>query len=676
MKIYDDISVIKGVGPKIKENLNKCLIFNVMDLILYFPRDYEAINSTADGKSLVSCNVIRIERDIRTKTSKLLSTVVFDNEGKRLKGKWFNQPYIKNHFIVGEEYKLLGKIQNYKGEDTIINPSIVSSNALYVKAENKEAIIPVYPLKSGVTNTLIMKLLKEVLNSISISENMPEWILEKYDLFSLEDAINSIHFPKDFLNLKMAKDRLKFQELFTFSLKILALKEFHKVNKEGISFKISKVLTTVEENLNYELTGAQRKVLREILNDERKAVPMNRLLQGDVGSGKTIVALISILNVIKNGYQAVLMAPTEILANQHYSEAIDFLGKFGIQSELLCGSITSKNKELVKSSIKSGNIDLVIGTHALLEDDVKFQNLGLVVTDEQHRFGVMQRSKLINKDKCVDTLVMTATPIPRTLSLLLYGDLSLSIIDELPPGRKKTDTYVFNDSGRKKVYEFTCKEIKSGRQAYIVCPLIEENENLNLNSVQALYGKLKKEYFKDVEIRILHGKMNAKAKDEIMRDFKLNKVKIIISTTVIEVGINVPNATIMIIEDADRFGLAQLHQLRGRVGRGQEKSYCMLISISKNQTVKKRLDILRKSNDGFFIAEEDLKLRGSGEIFGFKQHGENGLILADLIEDIDILRKAQGEALKLFESPKDSDKKIKEEFINKIEKNSKFICFN
>ena len=676
MEIYDDISVIKGVGPKVRENLNKCMIFNIMDLILYFPREYEIINSTPEGKNLINCKVTRIEKDIRTKTSKTLSTVVFDNEGKKLKGKWFNQPYIKNHFIIGEEYKLLGKIQNYKGENTIINPSIINDNNIFDKEKNKEILMPIYPLKSCISNSIIMKLIKEVFGKVKISENMPEWIVNKHSLFSLEEAINFIHFPTDLLNLKKARDRLKFQELFTFSLKLLALKEFHNAEREGISFKISKEMSIVRENLNYELTGAQRKVLREILTDEKKAVPMNRLLQGDVGSGKTVVALISILNVIKNGYQAVLMAPTEILANQHYSEALEFLGKFNVRTELLCGSISPKNKNIIKNNIKCGKVDLVIGTHAVLENDVEFNNLGIVVTDEQHRFGVMQRSRLINKDKCVDTLVMTAAPIPRTLNLLLYGDLGLSIIDELPPGRKKIDTYVFSDKDRKKVYEFAYNEIKKGRQAYVVCPLIEENENLNLNSVEMLYEKLKNDYFRDVDIRILHGKMNSKAKDEIMREFKLNNVKLIISTTVIEVGVNVPNATLMIIENADRFGLAQLHQLRGRVGRGTDKSYCMLISSSKNDIVKKRLDILKKSNDGFFIAEEDMKIRGGGEIFGFKQHGDSGLMIADLIEDIDTLKTAHKDALELFESPDESDKIIKDEFIKKIEKSLNYICFN
>jgi len=676
MKIYDDIDLIKGVGPKVKENLNKCLIFNIMDLILYFPRDYEVINGQQDGKNVITCSVIKIERDFRTKTSKLLTTVLFECGGKKLKGKWFNQPYIKNSFSAGEEYKLLGKVQDYKGETVMINPSIVSGNELYEKSDGRETILPKYPLKNGITNGLIIKLVREVLDKISITENMPQWILRKHGLSSLEEAVRNIHFPKDSSGLIKAKDRLKFQELFTFSLKILALKEFHKAERQGISFKVSKEMNEVAPKLSYALTSAQRKVLREILSDEKKPVPMNRLLQGDVGSGKTIVALISILNVVKNGYQAVLMAPTEILANQHYSEAMAFLDGFGVKTGLLCGSTTAKNKEVLKSSIRSGELDLVIGTHAVLEDDVEFSNLGLVVTDEQHRFGVMQRNRLINKDKCVDTLVMSATPIPRTLTLLLYGDLGLSVIDELPPGRKKIDTRVFDSKGRRKVYEFALSEVREGRQVYVVCPLIEENEKLELNSVETIYDELKGKYFKNINVGILHGKMNSNAKDEVMKAFKDNSVSVLVSTTVIEVGVNVPNATIMIVENAERFGLAQLHQLRGRVGRGSDKSYCMLISASKSAVSRKRLNILSESSDGFFIAEEDLKLRGGGEIFGYRQSGESGFILADLIDDIGMLRAAHKDAAEIFTSGDASDSIVKEEFMKKIEDNSKYICFN
>lgn len=676
MKIYDDISTIKGVGPKVKENLNKCLIFNVMDLILYFPRDYEVVNGNEDGKSVLICRATRIEKDFRTKTSKLMTTVVFEWGGKRLKGKWFNQPYIKNSFRLGEEYKLLGKVQDYKGETVMINPSLVSGNPLYEKSEGSETILPKYPLKTGITNGLVMKLMKEVLDKISINENMPGWILGRHGFFSLEEAVRNIHFPQDSASLLKARDRLKFQELFTFSLKILALKEFHKTEKKGISFKIAKEMGEVAPRLSYELTSAQRRVLREILSDEKKPVPMNRLLQGDVGSGKTIVALISILNVLKNGYQAVLMAPTEILASQHYAEAQAFLEGFFIRTGLLCGSTTAKNKRELKERIKSGDVDLVIGTHAVLEDDVEFSNLGLVVTDEQHRFGVMQRSRLINKDKCVDTLVMTATPIPRTLTLLLYGDLGISVIDELPPGRKKIETKVYDSRSRSKVYEFACREVEQGRQVYVVCPLIEENEKLGLNSVEMLYSELKEKYFRGASVGVLHGKMNPKAKDEVMRAFKDNSISVLVSTTVIEVGVNVPNATIMVVENAERFGLAQLHQLRGRVGRGSEKSYCMLISASKSSISRKRLNTLRDSSDGFYIAEEDLKMRGGGEIFGYRQSGESGLMLADLMDDIGLLKTAHKDASELFVSLEAQDVKVKEEFMKKIEENSKYICFN
>jgi len=676
MNLYDDVSLIKGVGPKVKENLNRCMIFNIMDLMLYFPRDYETINGNASGKTMISCRLVKMERDFRTKSSKVLTTAVFDCEGKRIKGKWFNQPYIKNSFKVGGEYRLLGNIQDYNGETSMINPVLVTESSPYGTAEGHEAIMPVYPLKSGITNRLITKLIKDVLVNITVNENMPAWIIKRYSLLSLQDAIANIHFPADRASLGKAKDRLKFQELFAFSLKILALREFHKSERQGIPFNISKELNEVTSKLSYELTDAQRRVLREILKDQKKAVPMNRLLQGDVGSGKTIVAFISVLNVVKNGYQAVMMAPTEILATQHFHEAQAFLGAFGIKTELLCGSTTQKNKEILKKRIKEGDIDFVLGTHAVLEDDVEFSNLGLVVTDEQHRFGVMQRSRLISKDTCVDALVMTATPIPRTLSLILYGDLALSVIDELPPGRKKVDTRVFSSKSRHKAYEFARSEVLRGRQAYIVCPVIEENENLDLNSVESLYEELKAKYFNGMRIGMLHGRMNAKSKESVMKEFNDNKISILVSTTVIEVGVNVPNATIMIIENAERFGLAQLHQLRGRVGRGNDKSYCMLISSSKNEVASKRLNILRDSTDGFFIAEEDLKIRGGGEMFGSRQSGESGFVLADLIEDIGILREAYKAAAELFNSNSGSDRKIRDEFMKKVEDNLKYICFN
>lgn len=680
MDIYSSISSIKGVGPKTAEVLEKCCIFNILDLLLYFPRDYEMISACDNlkgsnnfGKVIINCKVVRIERDIKTKTGKVLTTIVFDDGNSMFKGKWFNQPYIKNYFRVNRDCTIMGKLQDFRGEICITNPTLVKNNENIV---TEEKIIPKYPLKSGITNNLIIKLVSQILQSVTIEENLPKVLIDRYQLCSLDKAIRVIHNPENSHDLYEATKRLKFQELFTYSLKILMLKDYFNKNKNGIAFKIHEELKILKEKLPYTLTKAQSRVIREILIDEKKECPMNRLVQGDVGSGKTIVALIAIFNIIKNGYQGVLMAPTEILATQHYIEAEKLLKDFGINIKLLCGSTTNKNKEEIKRALKKGEIDLIIGTHALIEDDVEFKNLGMVITDEQHRFGVMQRSRLTNKGKNVDTLVMTATPIPRTLSLYLYGDLDVSIIDELPPGRQKIETHYINKSGKDRAYNFALEEIKKGRQVYIVCPLVEENEELNLSSVENLYNELKEKFFKDITTEILHGKMSPKIKDEIMNRFKNGETKGIISTTVIEVGINVPNATLMIIENSERFGLAQLHQLRGRVGRGQHKSYCILIAEIKNDIIRRRMEIMKSSNDGFFIAEQDLKIRGAGEIFGVRQSGEDSLILSDVVQDIELLKIANMEAKRLLESDDEKDIRVKDEILRKIEQSTRFICFN
>ena len=439
---------------------------------------------------------------------------------------------------------------------------------------------------------------------------------------------------------------------------------------------MSHLLKDLKESLPYTLTNTQSRTLREILLDQKRNIAMNRLVQGDVGSGKTLVALISMFNVYMNGYQTVLMAPTEILANQHYAEAKKYLDKFGVDIELLTGSTKEKEKKRIKEKIASGKEIMLIGTHALIQDDVELNNLGLVVTDEQHRFGVEQRSRLINKNKRADVLVMTATPIPRTLSLYLYSDLDISIIDELPPGRKPIDTMLVDMNQRMKAYNFALKEVEKGRQFYIVSPLIEENEKLNLNSVEKIYEELKNGIFKDVRIEILHGKMAGKDKDKIINTFKNGEIKGIISTTVIEVGVNVPNSTMMIIENAERFGLAQLHQLRGRVGRGEHKSYCILIANTKNDITRRRMEIMTESSDGFYIAEEDLKLRGAGEVFGMRQHGDEGFILANVVDDINILKCANHEAKLIVNNINEDNKKLCTEIMRGIERNSRYICFN
>lgn len=677
INIYDDIGLVKGVGPKLKERLNKVGIFTVLDLLLYFPRDYEFLNydislngDTSDEKAILKCRVQSYGSSIRTRNGKTLTTINFTYNNLKVIGKWFNQPYIKRNFILGNEYNLMGKFKKVGNILEVINPLIPCKEA------NKSEILPIYTLKNGLTNKILVKLINEILKNMIIKENLPDEIVSKYKLISLDKAIRSIHFPEGRGELQSAINRLKFQELFTYSLKIIMMKAHIKKENSGINFKMSPLLKDLKESLPYTLTNAQSRTLREILMDQKRNIAMNRLVQGDVGSGKTLVALISMFNVYMNGYQTVLMAPTEILANQHYAEAKKYLDQFGVDIELLTGSTKEKEKKRIKEKIASGKEIMLIGTHALIQDDVELNNLGLVVTDEQHRFGVEQRSRLINKNKRADVLVMTATPIPRTLSLYLYSDLDISIIDELPPGRKPIDTMLVDMNQRMKAYNFALKEVEKGRQFYIVSPLIEENEKLNLNSVEKIYEELKNGIFKDVRIEILHGKMSGKDKDKIINTFKNGEIKGIISTTVIEVGVNVPNSTMMIIENAERFGLAQLHQLRGRVGRGEHKSYCILIANTKNDITRRRMEIMTESSDGFYIAEEDLKLRGAGEVFGMRQHGDEGFILANVVDDINILKCANHEAKLIVNNINEDNKKLCTEIMRGIERNSRYICFN
>ncbi|MGU8573202.1 ATP-dependent DNA helicase RecG [Clostridium perfringens] len=677
INIYDDIGLVKGVGPKLKERLNKVGIFTVLDLLLYFPRDYEFLNDDislngdiSDEKAILKCKVQSYGSSIRTRNGKTLTTINFTYNNLKVIGKWFNQPYIKRNFILGNEYNLMGKFKKVNNTLEVINPLIPCKEA------NKSEILPIYTLKNGLTNKILVKLINEILKNMIIKENLPDEIVKKYKLISLDKAIRIIHFPEGRGELQSAINRLKFQELFTYSLKIIMMKAHIKKENSGISFKMSPLLKDLKESLPYTLTSAQSRTLREILLDQKRNIAMNRLVQGDVGSGKTLVALISMFNVYMNGYQTVLMAPTEILANQHYAEAKKYLDQFGVDIELLTGSTKEKEKKRIKEKIASGKEIMLIGTHALIQDDVELNNLGLVVTDEQHRFGVEQRSRLINKNKRADVLVMTATPIPRTLSLYLYSDLDISIIDELPPGRKPIDTMLVDMNQRMKAYNFALKEVEKGRQFYIVSPLIEENEKLNLNSVEKIYEELKNGIFKDIRIEILHGKMAGKDKDKIINTFKNGEIKGIISTTVIEVGVNVPNSTMMIIENAERFGLAQLHQLRGRVGRGEHKSYCILIANTKNDITRRRMEIMTESSDGFYIAEEDLKLRGAGEVFGMRQHGDEGFILANVVDDINILKCANHEAKLIVNNINEDNKKLCTEIMRGIERNSRYICFN
>lgn len=672
-----DVKFVKGVGPKALTELNKMGIFTVLDLLLYFPRDYEGVRFISDIKL---CNdkekvfiygiVRKVNRDIMTSTGKLLSTIVFENNEGTFKGIWFNQSYIKNSFREGIKYLLSGTCKIEGKNITIQNPKIIRNST-----QDKEQIIAKYPLKGKITNNFLNKTITNLLCNVNIEENLPKDIVNKYRLMGLNSAIKHIHCPEDIESLNQARRRLKFQELFTYSLKMLSLKERYE-KAEGFSIPISNELVKLKENLPFQLTKAQSRVVRDILLDQRKNLAMNRLVQGDVGSGKTIVAIIAMFNTVKASYQSLMMAPTEILAKQHFKEISYILDGFNIKVELLVGSTTLKNKKRIKEELSNGEIDIIVGTHALIEENVQFERLGLIITDEQHRFGVNQRCRLSNKNKNADVLVMTATPIPRTLSLCFYGDLEQSIIDELPPNRKKIETYYLKKSEKARAYKFALKEIELGRQIYIVCPLVEENEKMDLSSVESLYGELKDEYFKSIEVRVLHGKMPWKEKEYIMNSFKTGDIKVLISTTVIEVGVNVPNATVMIIENAERFGLAQLHQLRGRVGRGAHKSYCILLPEIKSNHTRKRMEIMQNISDGFILAEEDLKLRGAGELFGYRQHGDSELIIADPIEDVRILKVANDEAKRILCSNDKSYDAFKEYIKQNIKNSSNYICFN
>ena len=511
-----------------------------------------------------------------------------------------------------------------------------------------------------------------------LPETLPEYILEEYNLEPINEAIKSIHFPKEFKDFNEARKRLVFEELLSTQLALLELKNSYMTEEKGIQFSKDAKMSDIINTLPFKLTKAQLRVLEEIDEDMESSKPMNRLLQGDVGSGKTVVAMCAAYKAVKSGYQAAIMAPTAILAAQHLENFEKTLKGKDIKCELLISGITKKKKAEILEKLAEGKIDIIIGTHALIEENVIFKNLGLVVTDEQHRFGVKQRTKIVEKGQNPDVLVMTATPIPRTLALILFGDLDISIIDELPPNRKTVETFAVNMKERnmnERVNNFVLKQLKEGRQAYIVCPLVEENEELDLKSVEKLYENYKNEVFPQYHVECIHGKMKPKDKDDIMRRFKAGEIDVLISTTVIEVGVDVPNSNIMIIENAERFGLAQLHQLRGRVGRGEYQSYCILKYEGKGDTVKQRMKVMCSTNDGFVISEKDLELRGSGDFFGTMQHGLPEFKIANLFEDMPILKSVQSVAMKILaDDPKlEKDKNkllkelIKDKFMKRIE---------
>ena len=652
--LKQDIRYIKGVGPSRIEMLKKLGIYTLEDLITYFPREYEDRSVITPIAELVSGEYATFRgvamskaTEARIKKNMTITKLVVRDVTGSAYLTWFNQSYIKNSFNATEEYTFYGKVTRNYGGRVEVNSPIFDKDG---ENKNTGKIIPIYPLTNGMTQNVLRGIIESALKIANnqLEEFMPANIRTKYKICEINYAIEHIHFPEKKEDFQMARRRIAFEELFLLQLGLLNLKEKSKVEDLGIKFDIDEKIEDFEKNLPFTLTNAQKKAWTEICMDMESDKVMNRLVQGDVGSGKTVVAAMAIYKSVKNGYQASMMAPTAILATQHYEGISKMLEPFGMKCALFTSSLTKKQKEKLIEQLKSGEINVAIGTHALIEENIQFQNLGLVITDEQHRFGVRQRAKLSAKGQKADTLVMTATPIPRTLGLILYGDLDISIIDELPPGRQKIDTYAVQRNMEDRINEFIRKEIKNGRQAYIVCPLVEESEKMSLKSVTEMTEYYKK-VFPEFKVEYLHGKMKNKEKEEIMAKYKEGSINILISTTVIEVGVDVPNSTIMVIENAERFGLAQLHQLRGRVGRGKHKSYCILKYEGKSDIVRQRMDIMQKTNDGFVISEKDLELRGPGDFFGTMQHGVPEFKIANLFTDMEILKEAQEAARELLE---------------------------
>ncbi len=650
--LNENIQFVKGIGPKKAEKMARLGIFTVKDALYYFPRQFEdrsrqkKIFQLEEGeKTGVRVKIDRINSVSRRKFS-ITEFYVSDDTGKA-KLVFFNKAYLRNTFRVGDIVKVFGSVKKNLGPVTELHNCEIEYDKL---DKNTGIIVPVYSLTAGVGNKEVMGMIRSIFESsdISIDEYLPKWLVDKYNLCGVDFAIKNMHFPEKKENVKIAMYRLIFEELLFLQLGLFTVKGNNKVGK-GIRFQRHKDMDKIEGKLPFRLTRAQQKAYDEIIEDMTSDRIMNRLVQGDVGSGKTVVAQLALANCVLNGYQGAYMAPTEILAKQHMESFKDFFEGTGIRVEVLTGSSTKKEAREILEDLASGQVDILIGTHALIEDRVEFASLGLVITDEQHRFGVNQRGRLTSKSENPDVLVMTATPIPRTLALILYGDLDISIIDELPPGRKPIETLAIEKRKRESYYLSKVRsEIEKGRQVYVVCPLVEESETLDLKSASEVYDELRYDFFKDLRVGLLHGKMKANEKDQVMEAFKNHELDILVSTTVIEVGVNVPNASLMIIENAERFGLAQLHQLRGRVGRGSEKSYCTLIYGSKTEICRHRMAIMEETNDGFKISEKDLELRGPGDFFGTRQHGLPELRVANLFKHMKILRLVQKEAREIY----------------------------
>lgn len=675
-RLNTNIRNIAGIGDRRAVKLASIGLYTTEDALLFFPRRYEdrtSVKRIGECSTDESCTVIaKLVSDVEIRrygASKSLTKAVFRDDTGSMTVVWFNSPYVKNMLKRYGEYALFGRITIYGRSIGMNNPSITE-----IKDETySPGVLPIYPIIKSIRQYEIRKVIHKCVEMYTgkLIETLPLSIVEKRGLTDINSAICSIHCPEKPADFESARKRLAYEELFYLQMALLSIK-----SEKSASFKDRKYAGNSQvygfiEALPFRLTGSQSNVLKEILDDLDSERVMNRLLQGDVGSGKTVIAAAASLKAALSGMQTAVMVPTSILAMQHFNTFRKMLAGYDIKIDLLFSGIRGNDKKEAAEKIKSGETDIIIGTHSLIRDEISFHDLGLVITDEQHRFGVNQRFRLVSKAVEPDKLVLTATPIPRTLGLIIYGDMDISVIDKLPPGRKKVETYAVDESKRKRIYDFIIKNVRNGRQAYIICPLIDDSEQIEAESVTQ-YAAKAADHLKDVRIGTLHGKMKSEEKEKVLSDFVKREIEVLVSTTVIEIGIDIPNANIILIENAERYGLAQLHQLRGRVGRGDQQSYCILISEAENDLTKKRIKVLTESNDGFYISEMDMKLRGPGDFFGTAQHGIPEMKIANLYEDICLLKDAQEDINSISAGMiyvSDSEKEVISKIIDGIKEN-------
>ena len=669
------ISTLKGIGEKTEKIFQKAGIYTIGDLIRYFPRGYDVyeepvpISELEEGKTMTVTGSIYGRIQVGGSPKMQITTVYLKDISGTLKVIWFRMPFLRNTLAKAGTITLRGRVIRKKEGLVMEHPEVFCPASKYDLKQ--DTLQPIYPLVTGLTNHAVMKAVRQVLEECDVGEGiLPKDMVREYQLSDYRRAIYGIHFPKDKEEFYHARKRLVFEEFMLFILSLRMLKESEERVLNPYCFRKQPQIEKFLNSLPFELTDAQKTVWREIKNDMAGIHVMSRLVQGDVGSGKTIVALLAMMYTGLNGYQAAMMAPTEVLARQHFENINHMLQEYEISLKvgLLTGSMTARQKRIVYEAVEAGEIQLVIGTHALIQEKVIYKNLALVVTDEQHRFGVKQRESLANKGVSPHILVMSATPIPRTLAIIVYGDLDISVINELPKNRLPIKNCVVDTGYRNTAYRFIKNQIAQGRQCYVICPMVEESETLEVENVTDYTENLQEIMGVNIKVQCLHGKMKQSQKDEIMEAFSKNEIQVLVSTTVIEVGIDVPNSTVMLIENAERFGLAQLHQLRGRVGRGKYQSYCIFMSASKSKETKERLDILNKSNDGFFIASEDLRLRGPGDLFGIRQSGILDFKLGDVFQDSQVLQQASEVANLILEEDPQLEKEKYESLKQQVQK--------